>query len=166
MELVQCKSVFVSAPAAEYDARYDDIRSIIMDLCDALADSGGFEFRVAAFGDGCWPVDVRTDLATVLEQLPRCLEACRRGAPFELDFFEQGVERTIEFSPADGRYVAHCRSRTNWTPDPETESIEVGAVRAMLDGLKRTFCEICERVLPETAAHPWFRSYASRASDA
>jgi len=43
---------------------------------------------------------VGTDLAIFLEQLPNVLRAVNAGAATEIDFYEQGIERKIEFSPA------------------------------------------------------------------
>lgn len=81
------------------------------------------------------------------------------GREFELDFFEQGVERSLEFVPSGLSYDVHCRSRTSWQPHPDVERIDAAVVLAMLVKLQRTFAAIVERLLPKIAAHEWFRRF-------
>ena len=160
MEIVQLKLATPAEPDDEYDEDLHDVNAVIMDLCASLGDTHAFEFRVAGFGDERWPVDVTTDLATVVEQLPRVLAACKMGESFELSLFEQGIERTLEFVPQGHSFQVRCRSGTEWKPDPQTELMATEAVLAMLSDLKRSFCGICERLLPRTSAHPWFQEFA------
>lgn len=158
-ELVQLRPANPTEPHEEYDENLHDVNAIVMDMCIALGDANAFEFRVSGFGDERWPVDVATDLATVLQQLPGALTACAKGEPFDLDLFEQGIERRLEFVPRGESYEVRCSSRTDWYPAPEVERIDAKAVFAMLHRLKRTFCDMCEKLLPETSAHPWFQQY-------
>jgi hypothetical protein len=138
MELAQQKAALPVEPEGVYDEELDDIRSIVMDICEALADTNAFDFTVSGFGQSRWPVDVRTDLATVIEQ---------------------GVERSLEFVPSGLSYDVHCRSRTSWQPHPDVERIDAAVVLAMLVKLQRTFAAIVERLLPKIAAHEWFRRF-------
>lgn len=51
---------------------------------------------VSGFGQKKWPVDCRTDLATIIEQIPEILEKIRAERFFfKLDFYEQGIERQL-----------------------------------------------------------------------
>jgi hypothetical protein len=159
IELVQTQTAKPTEPQEDYDEELHDVNAIIMDLCIALGETHAFEFRVSGFGDERWPLDIATDLATVLGQLPGALSACAAGAPFELNLFEQGVERRLEFEPKDTCYEVRCLSLTDWQPKPQIEQIDTALVRSMLQRLKDTFCEICENLLPATSAHPWFKSY-------
>jgi hypothetical protein len=160
IELVQVRTANPVDPHEEYDENLHDVNAIIMDLCIALGDTHAFEFRISGFGDDRWPVDVTTDLATVLRQLPDVLAKCAKGDPFVLDLFEQGVERRLEFSPLHGLHEVRCSSGTAWRPRSQSEKIETTALIAMLHDLKSTFCHICEKLLPQTSAHPWFQTYA------
>jgi len=164
IELIQLRPADPTDPHEEYDEGLHDVNAIIMDLCIALGETHAFEFRVSGFGDDRWPVDVATDLATVLRQLPGALAACAKGDPFELDLFEQGIERRLEFVPQRGSYEVRCSSRTDWNPEPEVEQIKAESVLAMLHALKSMFCQVCEKLLPETSAHPWFQQYAHDAA--
>lgn len=64
----------------QYEDGVDDVRSILCDVCDALAGSSSADFIVSGFGQERWPVDVRTDLAVFLEQLPNALASVESGA--------------------------------------------------------------------------------------
>lgn len=164
MGLIQLRSANPAEPQEGYDEDLHDVNAIIMDLCIALGDTNAFEFRISGFGDDQWPVDVMTDLATVLRQLPAALAACAKGDSFELDLFEQGIERRLEFVSRQGSYDVHCRSRTDWTPHPAVEHIQAEEAFQMLHRLKSTFCQVCEQLFPETTAHPWFQQYAHDAA--
>jgi hypothetical protein len=95
-----------------YDAELDDVRSIFSDICQFIDRNG--EFIVSGFGQERWPVDVVTDLPVLLEQMPSIVSAMRDGKATELDFYEQGIERSISFSPSSSGYLATCTSQTDW----------------------------------------------------
>jgi len=67
-------------PTRKYHPELDDVRSILNDVCDWLQPHA--RFTVSGFGQAQWPVDVRTDLCVLLEQLPRALLALASDAPF------------------------------------------------------------------------------------
>jgi hypothetical protein len=160
IELLQLRPATPVEPDTEYDDALHDVNAIIMDLCAALDDTGAFEFRVSGFGDERWPVDVGIDLATVLEQLPKALRAAHQGHRFEIGFYEQGLQRELHFCPRGKSCEVRCVSTANWIPVPEVEVMQLELALDMLVGLKKHFCELCDRLLPRTSAHPWFREYA------
>lgn len=145
--------VFVRA----YDPELEDIRSILTDICRAIETSG--EFIVSGFGDNKWPVDVGTDLAVFLEQLPDVLNAIRVEADTEIDFYEQGIERTITLTPDADGYFASCISRTKWQPNPRFEKIDLSLLRKMLIEFRDEFVRIMRLVAPELYEHPWMKSW-------
>src|SRR5438270_139453 len=102
----------------KYDEELDDVRSILTNIGRALADSGAADFTVSGFGQTRWPLDLGTDLPVFLEQLPAAISAVGAGTAFSLDFYEQGVERVIHFSPWRDLYSAKCESYAQWVPDP------------------------------------------------
>jgi hypothetical protein len=53
-----------------YDIELDNITSVLIDICDALAEEASVHFLVGGFGQDPWPVDVRMDLPVVIEQVP------------------------------------------------------------------------------------------------
>ena len=144
-------------PLRDYAPELDDIRSILSDVCDWAEPYG--RFVVGGFGQDPWPLDVRTDLLVVLEQLPEALHALSSGAAFEIDFYEQGVERRISFSPNEDGYVASCLSYGNWRPDPSVEIIDRAALASMLTAVRDEFLRFIRLSYPSLEPHPWLRSW-------
>ena len=93
--------IVASEETPAYDTELDDERSVLRDVCAALAVDDRIRF-VVQFAGETWPVDVRTDLVTVLEQLPDTRLA--PSQPFDIDFYEQGLERTLHFEPKNGEF--------------------------------------------------------------
>lgn len=98
------RQIDFDVPPNGYDESLDDIRSILSDLCRALEQEG--ELSVSGFGQDRWPVDVGTDLLILLEQLPALLRCLSCGKPAALEFYEQGIERNLLFTPAGDRNVS------------------------------------------------------------
>jgi hypothetical protein len=145
-------------PSRAYDCENDDVRSIIHDACQAFGALS--EFRVSGFGQNQWPVDVTTDLPIFLEELPSVIRAVQRSMPAEIDFCEQGAERSIRLTPASDSYFAECVSMTTWQPDPRIEKISCKELEEMLLTSKDTFMKALSGMAPELAAHPWIRNWA------
>ncbi|MET3496457.1 hypothetical protein [Variovorax boronicumulans] len=149
-------------PAAElsprlYDPDDDDVRSIVMDLCGALDESA--DFLIAGFGQARWPVDVRTDLAVFLEQLPDAVQALRARQAAVIDLYEQGIERTLEFLPPGDRCAVRCISRTDWAPDPEVEELDITALDDMLLAVRDEFLKVLAQLAPSVVGHPWIAGW-------
>jgi hypothetical protein len=136
-----------------YDPNDDDIRSILMDVCRAIAAQS--EFVVSGFGQERWPVDVETDLPVFLKQLPSALHAVQDGVTTEIDFYEQGIERVIALEPADGKYLATCTSQTRWQPIPTVEEIPGEELEEMLLTAREAFMRTLAAAAPELHSHPW-----------
>ena len=140
-----------------YDPDEDDVRSILMDVCRAIERRG--ELVVSDFGRDRWPVDVGTDFPVLLEQLPDALRAVDVGTAAALDFYEQGVERSITFSPTGGRYIAMCASGTTWQPNPVIEHIDREDLEGMLLAVREEFMRAFAEVAPALVTHPWVRHW-------
>ena len=84
---------------------------------------------VSGFGDPAWPVDVRTDLSVVIEQIPGVLGQLRLGLGCSLDFYEQGIERRISLNPNSDKTLAECHCDLSWTPVPS--QIEISKTELM-----------------------------------
>jgi len=127
--------------AEEFDAAEvvaDDYASEVMGLCDVLATTD-CRFHVAGFGLADWPVDVSYDLAVVMEQLPQVVWSLLNGAETELDFYSEGIERTLEFHLAGEICQLKCESRTKWVPSPAKIEMKTQDVIAMLQQLAKDF---------------------------
>ena len=112
----------------------------VVNLCDVLGETDA-QFRVSGFGLANWPVDVSYDLSAVMEQLPAVIRALIAGARTELDFYSQGIERTLEFQPSGEVCRIRCESRTSWIPDPAEIEMKTNDLIAMLQELARAFGE-------------------------
>jgi hypothetical protein len=150
-------------PAAQfqtrtYDPDEDDVRSILMDVCDAL--EPGSEFAVSGFGQDVWPVDVTTDLAVFLEQVPKALHAIKERKSAEIEFYEQGVERLIAFEPEGARYLAICETwSTTWQPHPSIEEISAASLEQMLLAARDEFMRVLTTMAPSLANHTWISEW-------
>jgi len=132
-----------------------DVLSALETLCSSLEESGCAEFMVSGFGQEKWPVDVRTDLLTVLEQLPSIVEALRLGAnEFELDFFEQGVQRRVTFESGGDELSATCYSGTDWQPNPRTIHVHPSEIRKLISSLRDNFLHHAATRCPSSAGWP------------
>lgn len=140
-----------------YQSDDDDIRSILTDVCDALDRQA--EFVVTGFGQDRWPVDVRTDLCVFLEQLPFAIHAVSESEAVDIDFYEQGIGRTIAFTLQKNGYFATCTSRTRWQPDPKVEEIDCKTLEEMLKSVRDTFMQALGIMAPELVGHTWVRQW-------
>jgi hypothetical protein len=136
-------------------ARNDHIMSLVDDLCAAM-EKADVRFVVSGFGQDGWPVDVSTDLAVVIVQVPGVLDALRRRAPCELGFYEQGVERTLYLTPTASHVEIVCASATLWQPSPAIVRMRYSELARMLTGLLARFVELARAVSTEWTAHPLF----------
>lgn len=52
--------------------------------------------------------------------------------PAVLEFYEQGIERTLLFSPAGDDYEVGCESFGQWQPNPALERVRQSDLLSML----------------------------------
>jgi hypothetical protein len=135
----------------------DDIRSILRDTCRSLRDCT--DFHVSGFGQDEWPVDVKTDLVVLLEQIPDAIRAIRSGSAANIDFYEQGSERYIELTPDGATYLVTCSSWQKWQPMPATESMGRDDLISMLVAIQTNFMEALFRMTPSLAKNPWIKDW-------
>ena len=106
------QSIYETKPSTEqpdYDEELDNIESVIMDICEVLSDTQTIRFRVSGFGEPAWPVDVGTDLATIISQIPDVLGALHQSENTSIQFYEQGIERELFFSCNNSRVEMACK---------------------------------------------------------
>jgi|HubBroStandDraft_1064217.scaffolds.fasta_scaffold04115_1 hypothetical protein len=148
----------ISFRKRRYRPDLDDITSIISDVCNCI--DGRAKFTVSGFGQDPWPVDVRTDFAVFLEQLPEALRSVKSLKPFALDFYEQGVERKLMLEPIEGKYKITCQSYLHWQPNPEIEYMEHGDLSLALMKIKESFLRVIEVISPNLLGHKWVRAWS------
>lgn len=146
----------------EYDPDLDNIVSVLTDICEALDGANAVAFRVAGFGDDAWPVRINPDLAILLEQLPHAIAAAWERSEFDLDFYEQGVERHLRFSPRGDTFDVSCASGSRWQPEGD-EAISRDAILRMLTTVRDRFLELARTIAPGSQTNPWLRTWAAAA---
>lgn len=134
----------------ESDEPAEDLESLVIDACLLLSETD-CRFIAGGFGDDEWPVDVRYDLSSVIEQLPELLMNLRADKQGILDFFGQGIERWLEFFPAKRLVEIRCRSGTDWEPNPTIEHANLDHLETMLVNLATGFARALRKVSPDLA---------------
>ncbi|MFE6799895.1 hypothetical protein [Paenibacillus chitinolyticus] len=97
---------------------------------------------------------------TIVEQVPDILEKVRNGTfSFQLDFYEQGVERLIVFTEESNFVKATCTSRTNWIPNPSTIFMEKAEVQTMFENMYNNFLAfsevLCSDLINDPLLNDW-----------
>ena len=127
-------------------------------VCNILDESQEYRFQVSGFGQTSWPVDIRTDFATVLEQMPDLMtKLVHASGDFSLDFYEQGIERELKFLWKDTEATIDCVSRTAWNPSPSRISSTTIAVRKTFRTITNDFCASIQQTLPMFVGSPYYQ---------
>jgi hypothetical protein len=138
----------------EYDNELDDGRSVIADICEIFADTEKIQFIVSGFGDRQWPVDCRFDLPVIIEQLPEIISKIKNNDfNFILDFYEQGIEREINFEGDKDSVSLECISRNSWIPEPSKIVMEKGEVNKIFNMLYEDFLSYSKILCNDLANH-------------
>jgi hypothetical protein len=137
----------------ETDEQAEGFISLIIDACALLAETD-CRFVVSGFGDDAWPVDVDYDLSTVIQQLPDLLASLRAGEDANLDLFEQGIQRLLEFSSTRPRVEIRCYSGTEWKPEPAIEHAGISELEEMFIRLAVDFAKAVSDVSAGLAHTP------------
>lgn len=143
----------------EYNQENDDIRSILAHACDRLEEMKVLKFLVSGFGQDRWAVDVRFDLLIVLEQIESVCLLIKQGLPTKLDFPEQGLERSLNLTPADNILSITCTSFGRWKASNEVISMELHQFCQLLADIACTFLKAVRNYCPSDASHPWFAKW-------
>lgn len=145
----------------KYDSELDDGRSVILDICEILADTKKIVFSVSGFGDEKWPVDCRFDLPGIIEQLPEIIgKINNKDFNFDLDFYEQGIEREIEFNFSGENVVTlECRSRNEWSPEPEKIEMHKDSVAKIFSDIYQNFLLFGSVLCNDLVNHQLFREW-------
>jgi hypothetical protein len=117
-------------------------------FCETLEETKAVSFHVNGFGQNPWPTDVGTDLCIFIEEVQSLLEWIRRSSEevFNLDFYEQGIERNLQFSMIKDRLRIECSSSTKWRPNPSVEFIRLIDMKEMLRLFSLNFFDITNQI--------------------
>ncbi|WDF50723.1 hypothetical protein PQ460_22580 [Paenibacillus sp. KACC 21273] len=143
----------VSIMDSSFEMELDDPIAILIDICEVFEISESIVFLVSGFGQEQWPVDCRTDLLTVIEQIPFILKKISKNDfSFQLDFYEQGIEHLLIFEEENNQVRVSCVSHTDWTPD-EAIYIEKDKVLMMFEHFYYHFLKSSQILCPTLADH-------------
>jgi hypothetical protein len=158
MELVLKGSPDIRVPGEDIinsDVELDDVVAVLISICEVFELSEMVSFVVSGFGQEKWPVDCRTDLSTIIEQIPDILEKVSKGTfSFQLDFYEQGIERKLVFEEEAELVRITCLSRTNWIPIPQTILIDKVEISIMFKNFYNNFLEYSSVLCADLAKNP------------
>jgi hypothetical protein len=144
----------------EYDEHYDDEIIVIKDICEILTETKIVNFRVSGFGEDNWPVSVDSDLPTILEQLPEVLRSISNNHyPFDLYFYEQGIQRCLTFEERDELAHIRCASGTSWVPKPPIIIMSKSEIKSQLCTLRKVFIEVAQQVCPRLSSSSLFKKW-------
>jgi hypothetical protein len=147
-------------------SEHDQLTAVFHEQCASLAASGAARFLVGGFGQTAWPVDVETDLAVVIEQLPSVILSLCASEPFELAFYEQGLERYLNGRRQGQHVVLECLSLSPaWAPDPQVETVLASEALQMFELLRDNYLRAVESQCASTLSDPVFLRWRRRFSD-
>lgn len=149
-------SILASEPLEDSD----EYECLVMRACGILSEIG-CKFHIAGFGSEDWGFDVSYDMSTLMEQVPELLEGLASDGRGEIDFYSQGVERTVTFERVGEAYALHCHSRTKWKPSPEVEYVDSVRMETMLTELISEFLSGLEAASSEISTLDPFRTWRS-----
>lgn len=143
-----------------YSAPNDDLRTILCDACKMLA-SQDVHVWIEAFDDRAWKT-TDVELAMLLEQIPDARAALVARRELSLDFYEQGVERSLSFLPRDADLVeVTCASwHASWAPNAELAWVGRDELGRKLEAVARRVLEELHARCAPLAEHPWMRDWA------
>jgi hypothetical protein len=139
-----------------FDPELDDVRSILAQLCEKA--SGSLEFSMSGFGL-TWPVDAQFDLPPLLEQFPEVSAALDTFSRFEVDFYEQGIERKLEFCPDNEvKYNVNCKTLFDEKIGHQ-EVCSLVELKGTFWRLKSIFCAFIAEAAPESLEAPCLKEW-------
>lgn len=140
----------------------EDAIAVIADICSFFDESQSITFKVSGFGDNNWKVDCGYDLLSVIVQLPDIIKTIYSSSyDFELDFYEQGTERTVFFKDYNETVKLTCISRTNWRPNDENITMLKEDVKTMFVKIMNDFLICAQATNPELVKDYRFKKWLS-----
>ena len=134
---------------------FECLEDLVMEICDNLSEDKEVIFKVQGFGMR-WPLDIRTDLSVIVPQLKNTINIRRITGYSSLDFYEQGIERKLEFSTQQRTIIASCRDLINGQEIGNTERFSVFYFENMMINFLRCFIECVRLKLPALSQSHFF----------
>ncbi len=150
----------------KYDDELDDITSLVMDMCNYFDEVNLMSFVVKGFKGLKWPVDVRTDLSSIIPQIPNAIKKLKNRQECRIQFFEQGIERELHIKCDNGDVIIDCLTLLGDPATPESEEMRLDELLRMLTSLIDNFIKIGKSVCPIITSHYLFTDWESEYYDA
>lgn len=153
------QEALATAAAGKIGDEYEiegDLDAQILAACDIIAEAQVAQFHLTCCGVQPWPVAVWLDLGILLQQVSPLLEALNANNKFRLEFFDQGIESVLVFSPSGRQSQIDCESfwggQSRFGGQQELVNIEsvARAMRDIVDG----FIECCKHICPQLLEQP------------
>lgn len=145
------------------NSQNDNIDAVIQELCEILEQTGVVKFKVAGFGQDNWPVDISVDLVSILEQFPEVIDSIYGSHyPFQLDFYEQGIQRRLEFEKEDEFIKITCYSGTSWLPNPRSITLTEKYILSQFLNFKDSFLQAAKKVCPQLSYSDLFSTWCTQ----
>ncbi len=158
----------------------DCILDIVTNICDHLQEINSARFIVQGFPDlfgsstsmEYWPVDVGTDLMTIIYELPDVIKDLRNHIDSSIYLCEQGTEKDIRVHVGDGiaeltclDYSTHkvASDGSTCVPDisPTIERLPVAELIDMLGQVIDEFIRLAIKYCANIDDHPTFQKFMS-----
>lgn len=147
-------------PQTRYVDALHEVSTMLSDICMAIGEAGGGIFDFTCLGQR-WPVQVSTELCILLEQLPQVLlQLGERDVTCSIEFYEQGLCRTIRISGTGENLCLACESTDDCGEPPKQQgSISRTKLIRQLTSARDELMRFLESRAPSIAAHPWLRRW-------
>ena len=134
-----------------------------MNVCVHLSNENSVEFKVEGFGLE-WPVDVMTDLSTVIPQIEGVVNSLRNSDKASIQFYEQGIEKELEFLRVDENVLIKCKDLISNETFGVSEERSFNSVDRMLVNFLVSFIRWAKQRLPALCNNTFFKELSSSAS--
>lgn len=133
-----------------------DLDAQILAACDMIAEAQVAQFHLTCCSEQPWPVAVWLDLGILLQQVNPLLDALKANEEFRLEFFDQGIESVLVFSPLGRQVRINCESF--WGGQcrfgGQQELVGIESVSRALKDITDGFIECCKYVCPQLLEQP------------
>jgi hypothetical protein len=137
-------------PICSGDVEYECVEELVINVCDRLEHEDIMTFAVKGF-ELDWPVDIETDLAIVIPQLPPAIAALKKAGPFTIQFCGQGIEKVLQFSSHGDDIHIHCKALIGNTTSPVVEIVSKIHIEDSLTQMFVDFIELGNQYYPDLA---------------
>lgn len=142
-----------------------DHDTMLMKICNILYDSKMVIFKIEGFGETWNIANCRSELPCILEQMQYIFQHIGRKESFEIDFYEQGLERILHFSFNDNTIRVSCTSYVNNIPPVSTIVMSYATVKALFLNVYQSFVTCVETLLPNVVKNDIFIEWRNICAD-